>query len=177
MILLMPRIACCANEPADPSLKQFRVYRSGDEYLISALLVDAFPPEIDARILSGVPTTFDYYLYLKKVRWYRNNRILAHALYHHTVTYDTLRKTYRVVIHREGVNTVILDRETGDPEEMRSLMVTFKGVLAYPYSGISYANQYYVSITASLKTREVPAPWNLFLSNDFKTRTSRKFFP
>ncbi|MBN1878895.1 DUF4390 domain-containing protein [bacterium] len=177
VLIFLLSIPCLASQDADPRIKQFRVLRQGDEFLVSAMLTDAFPPEIEDRIQSGVPTTYEFYIFLKKVRWFWDNKILAHALYHHTVTYDTILETYHIIIKREGVDEQILDYKTRDIEDMHKMMSMFNGVLDYPYSDISYDSLYYVSIMASLKTRQVPAPWNLFLSDGFKTRTNRKYFP
>ncbi len=174
LLLLTPRIA---GSDDDPRIKQFRVVRHGDEFSITAILKPAVTPEIEALIHTGMPTTFEYYTFLKKVRWYWDNKILAHAVYRHTVTYDTLRKIYHIVIIREGVDNVILDRETASFDEILELMSSFNGTLTFPFSDLTYDSQYYVSIQASLKTRQVPSPWHLFLSDDFQTRTSRKFFP
>ncbi|MBN1296862.1 DUF4390 domain-containing protein [bacterium] len=169
-----------SEEIERPRIKRFRVVAQGDEFAVYGELFPAFQPDIEASILAGVPTTFEFYVYLKRVRWYWNNEILAHATYRHQVTYDTLRKTYAVVIDRVGEDGIILSEITGSRQRMQELMTQFHGSVVYPVHDLDPDDQYYVSLTASLTTRQLPSPWDhilFFLSNDFKTETSRKFFP
>jgi hypothetical protein len=176
-LIFLSSFPCMSESDDKPGVRQFKVIRDADEFLVTAVLQPAVTPEIRDRILTGTPTTFEYMIHLKKVRWYWDNKILAHATYQHTVTYDTLRKTFKVVVNREGVDEIVLTKETKNQTEMESLMSSFTGTLVYPSSELIRDAQYYISISASLTTRQIPPPWSLFLSNDFKTQTNRKYFP
>lgn len=172
--------AARADDLERPRIKRFRAHNHHHTFSVSGILYPAFQTDIEESILAGTPTTFEFYLYLKKERWYWDNEIIAHATYRHTVTYDTLRKTYTVVIVRVGEDGVILSEETDSRQRMQELMTHFKGSLEYSPDDLEQGVEYYVSLTASLTTRQLPSPWNkllFFLSNDFKTETSRKFFP
>ena len=162
-----------------PRIKRFRVNRSDNQFEVSGELFPAFQSDIDASILAGTPTTFKYDIYLKRVRWYWDNEILAHESYLYTVVYDTLRECYTVTVTgKDGQQKSI--QETKSRQTMQNLMTHFSGVLIYSDENLSDDDVYYVSMTATLTTRKLPSPWNellFFLSNDFRTETSRKFFP
>jgi len=178
--LLLIVSAAAADDLERPRLKRFRAYNQDYTFTVTGILFPAFQPDIEEAILAGTPTTFEFYLYLKRERWYWDNEIIAHATYRHTVTYDTLRKTYTVVITRVGEDGILLTEATESRQRMQELMTHFQGTLEYSPDDLEYNEEYYVSLTASLTTRQLPSPWNkilFFLSSDFKTETSRKFFP
>jgi len=176
-LFFLSSYSCVSDSDDKPRVRQFRVFRDADEFKVTAVLQPAMTSEIHERILSGTPTTFEYAIHLKKSRWYWDNKTLAHATYQHTVIYDTLRKVFKIFIRREGVDELVLTKESKSQAEMESLMSSFTGTLIYPSAKLTRDSQYYVSISASLTTRQIPPPWSLFLSNDFKTQTIRKYFP
>lgn len=169
-----------ASERVRPRLKYFRVHTQQDLFVVTATLFPAFQEDIESVILTGQPTTFEFDVFLKETRWYWDNRILSREKYLHTVVYDTLRKVYSVEITRGSGNVTVMKTETDSWQKMQEFMTQFRGELSYPESELSRRGQYYVSLSATLTTRQLPSPWNrllFFLSSDFRTETSRKFFP
>ncbi|MCD4654385.1 DUF4390 domain-containing protein [bacterium] len=179
IFLSVPYSALEASDREKPRIKRFRVFQKADFFFVTGTLFPAFQSDIEASILAGIPTTFRFEIFLKNPRWYWANEILAHAAYLHTVTYDTLRKTYTVTVIREGEAGIILSEETSSRQKMQELMTRFHGDLHFSRFKLFKDKEYYVSLTATLTTRQLPFPWDkllFFLTSDFNTETSRKFF-
>ncbi len=181
LVLVLAQPAIYARSQKDnPKIKQFRWTETDSGFHVSALLNRAFNHEVEETINAGIPTTFHYYLYLKQMRWYWDNKIISEAECWHTVTYDTLRKVYTIVCQRTGDLEPYLEVTTEDPAEMRTLMNTFQGDLKIDRNRFNDNKQYYLSLQVTLKTEKLPPPWDkilFFMSPDFKTEISRQWIP
>ncbi|MBN1553076.1 DUF4390 domain-containing protein [bacterium] len=170
-----------ASADSKPKLKHLNWIQMDDGFRITAELTDSFNREIEDRIHSGIPTTFTFYLYFKRMRWYWDNKVLAKIVYQHSVTYDTLRKKYKVIIQKKGQSEPISITTTDSAEEMRRLMNAFEGELQISIDRKSLrSKQHYISLEASLETNKLPEPFDtllFFMSSDFETKTHRQFLP
>jgi hypothetical protein len=165
---------------AQPKFQQFRWSETNKGFHISAVLQKGFTHEIEETINAGIPTTFHFYLYLKKMRWFWDNKIEASAEVIHTVTFDTLRKVYTISKQRVDSVDPNVQTTTEDPGEMRSQMNTFEGDLEFPADIFKADRQYYISLRATLRTDKLPPPWDtilFFMSHDFDAKTRRQFLP
>jgi len=65
---------------------------------INAKVKGAFTEGITEAINSGIPTTFKYYIELRKHHLFWFDKKVVKKLIQHRVEYDTLKKEYRVTI-------------------------------------------------------------------------------
>ena len=81
----------------DARLTDIIVTNTSDDLLMYLNVEGAFIDEIEKAILSGVPTTFSFFITLYKVRnlWFDNN--LADLKISHTIKYNNLKKEFTVI--------------------------------------------------------------------------------
>ncbi len=160
--------------------KKFRWSETKQGFHVTAILQKGFSREIEESINAGIPTTFHFYLRLKRMRWFWDNKIVSSAEFFHTVTYDTLRKVFKIVKTQAGKKEPLSVTTTDDPAKMRMEMDSFQGDLIYPHHKLKPNHKYYISIRATLRTGKLPPPWDVilfFISHDFDTKTQRQFLP
>jgi hypothetical protein len=78
---------------------------------ISFSVTNCFNQKMEEAIQAGIPTTFNFFVKLYKKRpliW--DNKIVAHR-FRHTLTYDTLKDTYRIWLEEKGEEVQAKDLE------------------------------------------------------------------
>ena len=86
---------------------------------LSFVIKDAFKPEIEEAIKSGIPTTFTFFVELHRVRRLWPDKTIEKWSFKHTVKYDNLKDDYEITLE-EFDKTI----RTKDFNEMKRLMVT-----------------------------------------------------
>ena len=88
----------------DPSLVNIIVTNTRDNLLLYLTVKDAFPPEIEATLQSGVPVTFSFLINLLRVRGFWLDKELTDIKVTHSLKYDNLKKEYSVMqrTHRDA---------------------------------------------------------------------------
>ena len=177
---IYPDLSLARSFSDQPQINHFRWSETATGFHCTAVLQRGFSSEIEDCIRAGVPATFHFFLKLKQMRWYWDNKVLSSQEYIHTVTYDTLRKVFTIEKYKLGNSEPFQETQTDDPSEMRRIMSSFEGDLKVSRWRITPEKQHYISLRTTLKTENLPPPWNIllfFISNDFDTETSRQFLP
>ena len=63
---------------------------------LSFVIKDAFKPEIEEAIKSGIPTTFTFFVELHRVRRLWPDKTVEKWSFKHTVKYDNLKYDYEI---------------------------------------------------------------------------------
>ncbi|MBW2192943.1 MAG: DUF4390 domain-containing protein, partial [Deltaproteobacteria bacterium] len=142
------------------------------DLLIYLNVEGAFTEEMKSAILSGVPTTFSFYITLYLSRNFWPNKEIADIKVTHTIKYDNLKKEF--IVHRSW--------ENGKPTvaqsfaEARQLMSKINSLKIVPLSLLEKGRAYQIQAKAELS--KVTLPFYLhyvlfFVSQwDFETETA-----
>jgi len=156
----------------EPKLTNIIVTNTRDDLLIYLNVEGAFTEEMESAILSGVPTTFSFYITLNLVRDFWPDKEIADIKVTHTIKYDNLKKEFTV--HRSW--------ENGEPavaqsfEEAQQVMTKINSLKVAPLSFLEKGGAYQILAKAELS--KVTLPFYLhyvlfFVSQwDFETETA-----
>jgi len=128
---------------------------------INAKVKGAFTEGITEAINSGIPTTFKYYLELKKQHLFWFDKKIVKKLIQHRVEYDTLKKEYRVTIDNGISSQVKISR---NEEEMKKWMASIDSLRFLPSQKIDPIKKYQIRLKAEMKCIKMPFPLNYLLS-------------
>lgn len=135
---------------------------------VSFRVRDAFTPDIEEAVRSGIPTSFNFIIELDRVRPLFFNETAGAWVFRHTVRYDSLKDEYEVSLEETGGSV-----RTKDFKEMQRLMTTCSSIPLIPDSLASGGGEYELRIMARLRTAELPFMLDYVLFfirfRDFKT--------
>ncbi|WKZ31701.1 MAG: DUF4390 domain-containing protein [Thermodesulfobacteriota bacterium] len=118
---------------------------------VSFKVKDAFSKNIEEAVRSGLPTSFNFIIELRKVNRFLPDEKVGRWEFRHTVRYDSLRNEYEVVLDEQGDKTV----RTRDFEEMKRVMAACSGVIVAPAHLIP-GSLYELRIKAAMDPVELP---------------------
>ena len=134
---------------------------NNDYIYISAKVKGAFTEGITEAINSGIPTTFKYYLELRKHHMFWFDKKVVKKLIQHRVEYDTLKKEYQITIDNEISPQVKVSK---DENEMKKWMASIDSLRLIPSKKIHPAKKYQIRLKAEMKCIKMPFPLNYLLS-------------
>ncbi len=118
---------------------------------LSFMVLDAFKPEMEEGIKSGIPTTFTFFVELHRVRRMWPDKSVQKWTFEHTVKYDNLKEEYEVTLNE--LNQVI---RTKDFLEMKRLMVTGNAIELKTGEPLRAGSRYTLRIMAQMDIIELP---------------------
>ena len=118
---------------------------------LSFVISDAFKPEIEEGIKSGIPTTFTFYVELHRVRRMWPDKTVEKWTFNHTVKYDTLKEEYEVTLNE--LDEVI---RTKDFTEMKRLMVTGEAIKLKTDKPLKAGSRHTLRMMAQMDTVKLP---------------------
>lgn len=146
--LLLPVAAGAAMAEID-----LVVVEINDGVKSSFVVKNAFTPQIDEAIASGVPTSFTFRAEVNLSHglfWFDER--FAEIEFRHTVKYDTLKQEYTVVREELGKEVV----RTADNAEMKRLMSVVEPVRLLPTARMKSGEKYDLRIKAELSEVKLP---------------------
>ncbi|MBE9528799.1 MAG: DUF4390 domain-containing protein [Proteobacteria bacterium] len=146
--LLLPVAACAAVAEIDSVTVEI-----SNGVKSSFVVKNAFTPQIDEAIASGVPTSFTFRaeVNLSHGLFWFDERFAA-IEFRHTVKYDTLKQEYSVVREERGREVV----RTADNAEMKRLMSVVEPVSLLPTAPMKSGVKYDLRIKAELSEVKLP---------------------
>jgi hypothetical protein len=94
---------------AEALIEGLRIVKGDENISISFSVTNCFNKKMEEAIKSGIPTTFNFFVKLHKKRfplW--KKKIVAHR-FRHTLTYDTLKDTFRILLEEKGEEIQVHD--------------------------------------------------------------------
>jgi hypothetical protein len=128
------------------------VTNNQDHLLVYFYTKGCFTPEMNKAIMSGIPTTFNFFLELYKPRSFWPNKKLVALKLNHTIKYDTLREEFQVTLSERGNQTFILK----DFAKAQEMMVDVSNVQVIPLKQLERNSQYQLRIKAELSKVTLP---------------------
>ena len=87
---------CAPAAAKEVALSDLIVTNTRDDLLIYMTIQGAFTEKMKAAILSGIPTTFTFFVKLNRVRSFWLDKQIADLTVTHTIKYDTLKNEFLV---------------------------------------------------------------------------------
>lgn len=137
---------------ADATLANIILTNTRDNLLLYLTVQNAFPPEIEETINSGVPTTFSFYIKLYKVRSFWKDEEIADITITHTLKYDNLKKEYLVTRSGDTDSPTV----TKSFEEAKKLMAEVDSLTIGALKWLEKGQQYQIRAKAKLSKVTLP---------------------
>ncbi|WP_420828274.1 DUF4390 domain-containing protein [Desulfonema limicola] len=133
-------------------LTDMSVTNSQDHILVYLNVRDAFTEKIQKIIISGVPTTFSFFITLDEIRTIWINKTLSEVTLTHTIKYNTLKNVF--TIQRSWKDEKPLTVRT--LEEARKIMTEIDAFKIIPISQLDKGSRYRVRAKAKLSKMTLP---------------------
>lgn len=136
----------------DASLTDIIVTNTRDDLLVYMNVEGAFTDKMKNAVLSGVPTTFSFYVELYKERnlWFDNK--IADIKITHTLKYNNLKKEFIVKRSWENADPIV----TQSFEEAQKLMAEIDSLKIVPLSELEKGGHYQIRAKAELSKLTLP---------------------
>lgn len=136
----------------DAVLKNIIVTNTRDDLLVYMRVEGAFREKMEKAILSGVPTSFSFFIDVYQVRNLWLDRQITDLKINHTIKYDNLKKEFSVYRSWGNSNPVI----TSSFEEARELMTDVDGIKVLPLKWLEKGKRYQIKAKAQLSKVTLP---------------------
>ena len=153
VVLLVGMLMIPQYVPAQEArLSNFIITNTRDDLLLYLNVEGAFPNETKEAILSGVLTTFTFYISLYRVRdfWYDEKIIDLEIT--HDIKYDSLKNEFTINRSWENGKT----RVVASFEEAQKLMTDIDSLTIAPLSQLEKGKQYQIRAKAQLNEMTLP---------------------
>jgi len=124
------------------------------EITLYARVTDCFTRDMERAILSGVPTTFTFFIELYQDVPYLWDKKLVSKTVKHTVKFDSIKKIFLFTTTRKKGS-----EQFTNFEHAKRAMSELNGVNLIPVSALKQGNSYYVRMKAKLD--KIHLPWGL----------------
>jgi len=136
----------------DAVLSNIIVTNTRDDLLLYLTVLNAFPPEIEETIHSGVPAAFSFYINLYRVRNFWPDREITEIEVTHTIKYDNLKKEYIVTRSWEDNQPLAVKSF----EEAKKLMTEIDSLAIVSLDKLEKDKQYQIRTKAKLSKLTLP---------------------
>lgn len=136
----------------DAILRNIIVTNTRDDLLVYMSVEGAFREKMEKAILSGVPTTFSFYIELLQVRNLWPDKTITEKKVTHTIKYDNLKKEFTVV-RSWGSNKPVITKSFN---EARRLMTDVDGIKMAPLKWLEKGKRYQIQAKAQLSKLTLP---------------------
>ncbi len=136
----------------DARLTNIIVTNTRDDLLVYLNVEGAYRGKMKKAILSGVPTTFSFYISLYKIRDLWMDKKITGIKVTHTIKYNNLKKEFLVKRSWANNNNVA----TKSFEEARKLMTDVDGLKVVPLTLLDKGGYYQIRAKAELSKLTLP---------------------
>jgi hypothetical protein len=128
------------------------VTNNQDQLLVYFNTKGCFTPEMNKAILSGIPTTFTFFLEIYKPRVFWPNKRLSAVRLNHTIKYDSLREEFNLTLSERGNQSFSVK----DFSKAQEIMADVSNIQVIPLKQLEKNNQYQLRIKAELNKVTLP---------------------
>jgi hypothetical protein len=128
------------------------VTNNQDQLLVYFTTKGCFTPEMNKAILSGIPTTFTFFLEINKPRAFWPNKRLSAVRLNHTIKYDSLREEFNLTLSERGNQSFSVK----DFSKAQEIMADVSNIQVIPLKQLEKNNQYQLRIKAELNKVTLP---------------------
>ena len=142
----------CNSFAQDATLTNIIVTNTRDDLLIYLTVEGAFREKMKNAILSGVPTTFSFFIQLYRVRNLWPDKEIGEIDITHTIKYNNLKKEFIITRSWENNQPIV----TKSFKEARKLMSEVDGLKVAALSRLEKGSQYQIRAKAQLSKLTLP---------------------
>ena len=148
LLLLWQQTVCAENT----ALTNIVVTNNRDDLLLYLNATGAFSEKIKKAVLSGVPTTFIFYITLNKTRNYWLNKTIVNLKVTHTLKYDNLKKEFYIDRSWDPGGPLV----TSSFEEAQQLMIKIDSLKIVSLKELEKGQHYQIRAKAELSKLTLP---------------------
>ena len=141
-----------AGSAQDATLANITVSNTRDDLLLYLNLEGAFREEMNNAILSGVPSTFLYFVKLNRVRNFWFDEDIVDIEVTHTIKYDNLKKEFTVQRSWKEDNPEVTKSFT----EAKKWMTEINSLKIIPLNRLEKDEQYQLRVKAEVSKKTLP---------------------
>jgi len=142
----------CNSFAQDATLTNVIVTNTRDDLLVYLTVEGAFREKMKKAILSGVPTTFSFFIQLNRVRNFWPDKEIVELDITHTIKYNNLKKEFVITRSWENNQPIV----TKSLDEARKLMSEIDSLKTVPLSRLEKGSQYQIRAKAQLSKLTLP---------------------
>lgn len=145
---------------AAPRIQNILVEALDSGLFVSATLDSGFQKKTVEDIHNGIPKDFYYYfvLHQREKRWFDEELLSKTILF--TVTYDTLKKNYKIEQIRDNKST---ERTVSEFKEMKDMVTRIKRLKLAPLEVLNKTDHLFVSVKSQMQGTKRPFYLDYFL--------------
>lgn len=136
----------------DARLKNIIVTNTRDDLLIYLTVEGAFTEDMQTAILSGVATTFSYYVNLHRVRSFWMDKGMVSLKLTHTIKYDNLKNEFTILRSWEDDKPITVKTI----EEAEKVMTEIDSLKVLPLDRLVKGSRYQIRTKAQLSKVRLP---------------------
>jgi len=136
----------------EATLNNIIVTNTRDNLLLFMDVEGAFREKLEKAILSGVPTTFSFFVTLHRIRSLWFNEKIADISVAHTIKYNNLKKEFMVTRSWEPGKSMV----TQSFDDALTLMREIKSLHIIPLDKLTKGSQYQLKTKAELRKLTLP---------------------
>ena len=136
----------------DARLKNIIVTNTRDDLLIYLTVEGAFTEDMQTAILSGVATTFSFYVNLHRVRSFWNDKEMVSLKLTHTIKYDNLKNEFTIQRSWEDNKPITVKTM----EEAEKAMTEIDSLKVVPLDHLIKGRRYQIRAKAELSKVRLP---------------------
>jgi len=155
LLLCLTVVFPAASDPVDAQeakLSHIIVTNTRDDLLLYLRVEGAFRDDLRSAVLSGVPTTFSFFINLYQYRTFWFDRKVAELRITHTLKHNTLKKEF--VVSRSWENTPPV--KTRSFLEAQKLMTEIDSLKIVSLNRLNKGRQYQIQAKAELSKLTLP---------------------
>ncbi len=137
---------------AEAKLTDIIVTNTRDDLLLYLAVDGAFRPEMEEAVLSGVPTTFSFFISLHKHRSFWFDKKLIDLTVTHTIKFDRLKNKFSITRSWEKTPPTV----TGSFDHAKELMTHVDSLKVIPLNKLVKGQQYQIRTKAELNKLKLP---------------------
>ena len=151
LALVLP-VPVSAQPARQANIDEVIVTNSSREVLLYLTVRNAFTPEMEKGVQSGIPVTFTFYVELYRHRSGWLDQKVVVRTFEHILTYDNLKEEYRIVYGEHNGKTVIVKTMA----QARELMAQVNGFGLSPLTAMMADAEYTLKVKARLAEKTLP---------------------
>ncbi len=143
----------------EAKMENLRVGNDQKNLFISFDLKDGFTADIEEAVLSGIPTTFSFFIEIYKKRTLWPDKKVSTLKFSRHCKYDPLKDEFEIFRDENATNYLYLK----DINKVREVMTSADKIPIAPLFLFSNEENYRVRVKAELDTIDLPFPLNYLL--------------
>ncbi len=143
----------------EAKIDNLRVSSDQKNLYISFDLKDGFTGDVQEAVLSGIPTTFSFFIEIYKKRAFWPDKKVTSLKFSRHCKYDPLKDEFEIFREENSTNYLYLK----DVNKVKEVMTTADNIPIAPLFLFSKDEKYRIRVKAELDTIDLPFPLNYLL--------------